>query len=569
MDKISVPKCPQCGRQMLKRARRSDGQPFWGCSGFPKCREILPWQEEVTRVADEKEVQLSTYQQNLVDAIRDKSGGNLVVEAVAGSGKTFIIVYSLRFTHGDVTFLAFNKAIATTLKRKAPGHVNCSTIHSLGFSAINKAFPYRPEVDERKKLGIAKEMFPDDKDAALRNGLVNLASKCQNTLTDPSDIYAVSDLIDRYSIDFNGNEESVNNEARAISALPHLLKECQSRKTVVDYDDMIWLPIVLNLPIPKHDWVFVDEAQDLNASNLALILRAVKSNGRVVVVGDRNQSIYGFRGADTNAIPNLIEGLQAKVMPLSITYRCPISHVKLARQLVPQLESAPWAEEGEIIENLPKDRATAIMIDGDLIMCRTNAPLISLCYELIKMGKKATIQGRDIGQGLIQMIDKLKPKDIDDLLEKLETYRYREMAKLAKSGREHSIQALEDKCDCIFALTEGMDNLSELRARIENIFTDNQTGIILSSVHRAKGLEADHTFILRPDLMPFPKATKQEDIQQEYNIMYVALTRAKKSMVFIDGPAPVKNEYVPPITEDQIWSNVDMTDMNPDMKERK
>lgn len=543
MNKIDSPNCPQCGSKMLEKTRKWDGQKFWGCPLYFKtgCRGAREMEPEKTIAQIEKEVELSIYQENFITEICTKDGGNIVLIAVAGSGKTFIIVYALRYTHGDVIFLAFNKAIAETIKRKAPKGKVCSTLHSLGNSALSNYLHYQPRLEDKKKMGIAKEFFPDDEDGVLRSGLVNLASKCQNTLTDPNDQSAILGLIDRYNIDFSNGENGNGNEARAIEALPILLKECMTRTRVVDFDDMVWLPIVLNIPIPKYDWVLVDEGQDLNKANTELILRARKPDGRIVIVGDPAQSIYGFRGADTNAIPSLIERLNAKEMPLSITYRCPRSHVELAQQLVPHLEAAPWAEPGEIVENLPRDNAVSIMVDGDLVMCRTNAPLVKLCYQLIRAKKKATIQGRDIGQGLLQLIDKLKPKDLDNLLEKLEAYRWREMTKLQRMGRENSIQSLEDKCECIIALCEDLENLSELRASIENIFTDKVTGIILSSVHRAKGLEADTTFILKPELMPFPKATKLEDMKQELNILYVALTRAKKSMVFIEGFAPIIN----------------------------
>lgn len=542
MDIIDAPVCPECGRPMKKRTRKRDGVVFWGCSAYPKCWGARDLDLVSGNKEADKEVVLSSYQQAFIDAIEDQNSGNIVLIAVAGSGKTFIIVYALKcksVQDKKVIFLAFNKSIANTLSKKAPSYVECSTLHSLGLSAITGFLKSKPEIDDKKKMGIAKELFPDDYDNNLRISLVNLASKCQNTLTDPHDTEAIYQLIDRYGIDFS-NEDDYNenrNEERAIAALPVLLEECKRRKTVIDFDDMIWLPIVHNIPIPKYDWVFVDEAQDLNRANLELVIRAVRKDGRVVVVGDPKQSIYGFRGADTNAIPRLKEALNAKEMPLSITYRCPVSHVKLARQLVPYLEPAPWAKEGEIAENIPEYKAIQEMQDGDLVMCRTNAPLVSLYYALIKQGKKATIQGRDIGQGLLQLVDKLKPCDLSDLLEKLEKWKVRELRKLSRLERNHAIQALEDKYECIIALCEEAENLSELRARINNIFTDTATGIVLSSVHRAKGLEADNTFILKPNLMPLSKAKKREDIEQELNILYVALTRSKNKMTFIDGSA--------------------------------
>jgi ATP-dependent exoDNAse (exonuclease V) beta subunit len=61
---------------------------------------------------------------------------------------------------------------------------------------------------------------------------------------------------------------------------------------------------------------------------------------------------------------------------------------------------------------------------------------------------------------------------------------------------------------------------------------DDGDSIILSSVHSCKGLEAETVYILRPELMPHPKATRPEDTEQENNIRYVALTRSKNKIVF-------------------------------------
>ena len=83
-----------------------------------------------------------------------------------------------------------------------------------------------------------------------------------------------------------------------------MLQESQRiANAVIDFDDMIWLPVALNLPIPMtFDFLIVDEYQDSNITQQELALRFCPS-GRMVIVGDRYQSIYQFRGADTMAIP--------------------------------------------------------------------------------------------------------------------------------------------------------------------------------------------------------------------------------------------------------------------------
>src|SRR5690606_3738153 len=63
------------------------------------------------------------------------------------------------------------------------------------------------------------------------------------------------------------------------------------KKMVGDFDDMIWFPFVYRLNVGKFDVVFVDEAQDLNAAQIAMVLSACKVNGRIIAVGDPAQCV--------------------------------------------------------------------------------------------------------------------------------------------------------------------------------------------------------------------------------------------------------------------------------------
>jgi DNA helicase-2/ATP-dependent DNA helicase PcrA len=462
--------CPVCGSEMIKRHRRSDNAPFWGCSTFPKCRGTRPFVSADEVNAKPKEFKPTPEQVAIFDAVKDQNGTDIVVEALAGTGKTTTIVMALKYARGKVLFCAFNKRIADELRKRAPRHVNCATLHSVGFQTLNKALPTKPVVDNNKKRNIAKELLPEDDDETrhARSVLVKVASLVQATLTDAADRVAVMELINRYGIDtsgINGRDATTyggevevhythNVEETVLEMLPRMLSICQVRTTVIDYDDMIWLPIVLRLPIEKYNWVFVDEAQDLNKSQLELVHSLVNETGRVCCVGDRHQSIYGFRGADVDAIPRLIRELNdVKVLPLTVSWRCPFSVVGLAQQMVPQFQAAPDAPEGEIEEFVSEYKLMQQVQDNDMILCRINAPLVKVCYSLIKQGKKATIVGRDIGKGLIALIDRLKPWDINDLLVKLNDYKFKEIDKLTAAGRESQAEAIKDKCDTLVALT--------------------------------------------------------------------------------------------------------------------
>lgn len=484
----------------------------------------------------------SKYQVAVFDFIT-KGEGNAVVEAVAGSGKTTTIVKALDLTPTDssVAFLAFNKHIADELRRRAPKHVQVSTLHALGFKEINSTAGRRVEVDEDKLSPELDKYWPIDRrvpiadrlaNRAARNIMRHLISLAKAILLDINDTAAIAEACERYGIDMMGGDQQF------MSLLPVFLDKSREDINVVDFDDMIWLPLVLNLKMTKYDWVFVDEAQDMNASQIELIKRIIKpKTGRIIAVGDRKQSLYGFRGADTDAIPRLIRELDATILPLSISYRCPVSHVEDAKRLVPQLEAAPNAKEGKIARITEKEFEN-MLAPGDMVMCRTNAPLVGPAFKVIRKGIKASIRGRDIGANLVATIDKFQTESRGTFHILLEEYYQKEAERLLRNHKEMQVMALQDKVETLMLISADCvtDNVQELRDKLLAIFSDEVTAVVFSSVHRAKGLEAERTFILRPDLMPHPKAEQDWEKEQEQNCLYVAMTRSKDELYYVDKP---------------------------------
>jgi superfamily I DNA/RNA helicase len=292
------------------------------------------------------------------------------------------------------------------------------------------------------------------------------------------------------------------------------------------------MPIIHNIALEKYDYVYVDEAQDTNRCQMALALASVNETGHIIAVGDDNQSMYGFRGADARAIPNLIESLSAQVLPLSITYRNPQCVVELVNQKFPEIPFEGTGKAGAI-RSISEETALVEYAAGDMVLCRTNAPLVPPVFELIRNGIKATIRGRDIGKGLRALIRKMKPIDITDLIRKLEDYKRGEMEKLLAAEKNSAAQTLADKVETIIALSDGVNAIYDLEARIDTIFSEKVEGVVFSTIHRAKGLEAERVFILCPDLLPHPMAKKEWEKVQERNIEYVALTRCLSQLVYV------------------------------------
>ena len=540
-DKFFQVRCPKCDAEM--RLRNGRYGEFYGCSTYPKCNGTRSAAEVKCMVEAAKagskpkrEFIPSTFQLVVFDAIENQSG-NFAVIADAGSGKTETAVQGLKRTPrgAKVLFCAFNRSIVNELRERCPKGAYIATFHSLGLNALKEHLPVKPEVDQNKVWNICKELLPDNNDFALRVPLQKLVSLAKATLVDVTDKAAVESMAIRYEVELNGDSE------RLIDLLPAAMTLCKERLHIVDFDDMIWLPVILDLPIGQYDIIFIDEFQDLNLAQIRLAQKLVNGTGRIIAIGDPKQSIYGFRGADTQAMARFIQELDAKTLPLSISYRNPTSHLEFVRAQFPNVKTEPadGAKEG-IIRDVTYYQFQSEVRAGDLILCRVNAPLVKACYSFIRQGRKAVIRGRNIGEMLNNMVDRLMKdehrQDIPSLLRAIANYKHEQAVKLEAAGKEAMIASLYDRCDTLEALCDGVRDLSELRHKISSIFDDvTREAIVLSSVHRAKGTQAERVYILNDELMPHPLAKADWQKEQEENIKYVAYTRSKDELVFVNG----------------------------------
>jgi DNA helicase-2/ATP-dependent DNA helicase PcrA len=471
--------------------------------------------------------QPSKYQWNIFNFVLS-SAKHGVVEAVAGSGKTTTLETAAKMLprqNMNMAFVAFNRHIAQELEARLPVHVHVSTLHSLGFSGIRHEYG-RVDVNPKKLNTILDQYNVNGKRYAVKQ----LVSLCKATLLKPTE-HNLDYITGRWGLDIGGDEQGA-----LFTIAQNVYAESLEQTRVIDYDDMIFFPASGRAPTKQFDLLFVDEAQDLNAAQLELAFRSIKPGGRIIAVGDRWQSIYGFRGADVRAIPHIIERLDAETLPLSITYRCPKLHVALARDLVPSIEWAPNAIEGNI-QDIRFDEMLNRVKSGDLVLCRTNAPLVPAALTLIRAGKKAVILGRDIGRGLMQLLKRMRYHSgtdrLFDLLYELECYKKQEAGKFIRQEKFTRAQSLRDRVETIFALSEGCETLQDVQRRVHQVFDDTQKGVTFSTVHKAKGTEAERVFILEPGQMPHPMASRPWEVQQEKNIKYVALTRSKRELFFV------------------------------------
>ena len=496
--------------------------------------------KETMPSTDVKQFKPSKYQKAIFEA-GARGDKNIVVNATAGSGKTRTIKeFILNHMPKNKTwiYLVFNKKNQVEAEEKlrlAKGGY-ASTFHSLGFRAVRRSIGNIQL--ENNKTNQMLRTKTDQNEKELWNVIARVVDIAKNTLTDVTSYDAMMTMCNRYSINLNGSAE------RIFELVKTIIAESMVNTYTIDYTDMIWLPIVLNLGMEKYDYVLVDEAQDLNAIQVEMVLRIRKKNGCTIVIGDRNQAIYGFRGAGIDAMDVLTEALDAISLPLSITYRNPKAIVEYVNKTFPEIshECAEGAPEGKI-ENIDIKEFREIVKPNDMILCRTNAPLVQPAFDLIRRGIKAVIVGKSIGEELENLINKMKKslrnsESVEDLLDVLQEYRLKETERLMRKNKEASVLALEDKIETINVLAEDCSEISEVVDKIRTVFSDDVQGVVFSSTHRAKGLESKNVFILRYDLMPHPLALKSGNLWQlkeEENCKFVALTRTLNNLYFIEN----------------------------------
>lgn len=482
----------------------------------------------------------SKYQQALYDEML-KNEHNIIVSAVAGAGKTTSIVNALNLlpSTDSKVFLAFNKAIVEDLKTKiTASNTTIQTLHSAGFSSMMKT--YKSKLDNYKYINFLKDSLfllsttisvdnSVEETYSFKNRVIKLLDLSRSGLLNTTE--DIENCALEHEIELSGDEAEV---------VLKLMNWGMDQVTKIDFCDMIWIPVIKNLRLQTYNWVFIDECQDLNPMQNKLFQMMIEpKNGKFIAVGDRAQSIQFFAGADNNSFDNIANLPNTIELPLSICYRCPKSIVNKAKELVPQIEAAEWAKEGIVEEVTDLKKVNA----GDMVLSRVTSDLVKGCMKYIRAGIPAYVKGKDIGAGLKSIVKRSKKTEIGDLFNFLADELYKIQVSTAKRLKisieeakdDNKYIAFEDKINTLNVISDGCKDTKSMLEKIDNLFKDNANGICFSTIHKAKGLEADNIFIIALDKLPLKRAMKNPiQAQQEWNLAYVAYTRAKSALYLVN-----------------------------------
>ncbi len=491
--------------------------------------------------------------------------GHLIIEAVAGSGKTFTIIQMIaniiNCWHAEghkpskrIALMAFNAKIRDELKFRIDQlglsqWVEVNTVHGFGFSAFKQSFgPRKPNTFKLSDildpwLKAHKLSWEFSKPICTA---VSIAKDSGMGLFFPNNTAEWKRLIAYHDLSWNEDKLPFNLFLTLASDL--FFKSLQDTSKI-DFNDMIYMPLEKNLPFPQFDFVFIDEAQDTNATRREVAKRMLKSSAagtgdsnlsHLICVGDRHQAIYGFTGADNDALDILKKEFSAHELPLSTCFRCSKAVIAHAQSIVPHIRHRTGAIQGSVLttpeynfeENLFQHGSTH-RYQTSAILCRKNAPLISLAFKLLNARIPCRIEGKDIGQELIRFCKKFKPTDKPSLTLALRKHLTDQSLKLPA----YKLEQLQDKISAITSVLSllHVTSLTLFYQTLEQLFSDYDPKappkLTLSSIHKSKGLEWPTVYLLgRNAWMPSKFATQDWMLDQEHNLTYVAITRAQETL---------------------------------------
>lgn len=464
--------------------------------------------------------------------------GSVFVEAVAGAGKSTTLVHASRLMTGSVASAMYNKKNATEFQNKlqeagVPSNQHrAGTFHSFGFSAWRYVHK-KVLVDERvKRDRIVNTLVIPKEFQTFSMNLCSLAKQAAlGAVHDAGNEAHWWSIVEHHDLDLElENPDTAKEGIRW--AYKALVLSRKIAHEVIDYDDMIYMPIATPCRVWQNDWLLVDEAQDTNPARRALARKMLRPGGRAIWVGDRHQAIYGFTGADNDAVDQIIRDFGCAQLPLTVTYRCPKAVVREAQTVVSHIQAHETAPEGSVRTIEAEDLLGQELTAQDAILCRNTAPLVKLAFKIIKTGMPCHVEGKSIGEGLAKLARRWKTNNITVLRDALANYREKQVTKLMGQGKESLAEALADRVETLLVLAEGCPDVACVHAKIESMFQDDTPTLTLSTVHKSKGREWNRVFVLgRNAYMPSKYARQAWQLEQEDNLVYVAYTRAMAELI--------------------------------------
>ena len=471
--------------------------------------------------------ELTPEQKEIVRFVRDETG-NLAVIARAGTGKTSTIVEMAgAMQEPSALCLAFNKAIAVEMEARLPDNCQSSTLHSLGYRAWGTAIRTKLQLDKAKNYRIVQKLLrsvdPEELstwDDEIKSNLAKIVAVGKTMGYLPSGIPDTDPILTDDGF-FDTIEYVLTETQRKLITDASRISWDEAKEGKIDFDDQILCPTLDRKAFfESYPITFVDEAQDLSILNHRMIEKVVRNN-RLVFVGDPCQAIYAFRGAKEDSMYILMAKFHTEGRKLTISFRCDSSIIENVHWRAPDMKWREGAPEGKVVSM--KSWSAQDIPDLSVILCRNNAPLLGAFIQLLKAGRKATLGNKEAIDRLMKILDSIgsasttreRAFELIDLWEQ-------KSRRIRKDGDQDG--DITDVVLCLQAVCGMYETLGEARNFLAEAGS-SRGDVLLSTIHKAKGLEFDTVFILDVDLIA--------PVGQDRNVRYVAETRAKHTLNYV------------------------------------
>jgi len=521
------------------------------------------------------ELKFTSEQEAITEAMRCSQGEatSLVIEAGAGCAKSTTIEAGARGIRGPALAVAFGARDAERMGKKFPPNFLSKSFNSLGNGAWNRRVGFA-KPDDKKMGNIVTQLGKDDGITWAGDNwleVVRVASLAMHAGIVPEEFAHLGEGLTPNS---EGEWLRIASDVVLDQSDAGVVVEYARRALVMDieqallakisFDDQVYCPTLFGGQFPTFQNIVVDEDQDLSPLNVRMIERCMRGDAaRVIAVGDRRQGIYAFRGALGDAADQLRLLRSARPwqeFPLMTTFRCPKVVVERQLRHVPGFTAWEGSPEGKVKslirlegegwnwQDIQGEAAEIAEAEGRTpsitVVCRNNGPLLSMAFKLIRQGISIQVLGREIGKGLIALSRKLVPDDGASALTcqmEIDKWRDEQTSELLANGKEEKIAGIADKAECLFAvLNGGARDAGTLRRMLESLFARTDGRVILSTIHKIKGHEADIVVLLDPWRIPSKWARRALEggngipFEQEMNLRYVAETRTRRTLILAD-----------------------------------
>ena len=467
---------------------------------------------------------------------------NIIIQARAGSGKSTLCRSAVSLHPKEKTLMLMfgaknAKDMQTKIKSMGIETVTARTYHSVGYGALFSAFGDIKVTNDRMskildKHPASSKLFPFQRTEALN--FINFVRNYSRINPKIINLLAVKTGL---RIKFDGFASSKVSLEEIEKVVFDCIKAsaCPPENGEIDTEDMVYLPYVLNLRLPKYNRVYVDEAQDSSSVNRYMAMTCAASANQLIIVGDDMQAIYAWRGADKKSMSNFQKESNSTTFPLPMSYRCSLAVANLVkRRFVPDFQAHPLNREGSV-SSIDYSDMLDYAEEGDMILSRTNSTLVRAVFRLFMRGKAARIErsreDKNEDFGLKFILNKHLDSSTKMMLSKIKKWTDVQVSSLEDDEAYAKAADIKEQFNLIMFLAEDTTFVSEIIKKINWLveLSKAENGITVSSIHRAKGAEAKNVFVLESSF------SSKETPEETDNLKYVAYTRAIENLYLVQG----------------------------------